>query len=238
VSEYRELFAEVADLQPPDRLRQRVAAAAVRPDRQRMVRARVRRPLLIGLAAAATFVVLAGLALVAHSRSGSSAAHGTTPLTRENLLRAMQAPPFTHAKLDGRAVLPCHVLDPANRAIYSANAELDARPFSLPGNIVRTDASLAVVRDPATAALCAKQNMQYDLHASAAARQLTSDIMVFPNPGGPGTLGMSQDGVVTDGAYDIWGSVGRIVYFGYATNRPDAETVAQGLRAAAEQFAP
>jgi hypothetical protein len=241
VSEYRELFAEVTDLQPPDRLRQQVAAAAGRPGRQGVVRARVRRPLLIGLAAVATVAVLAGLALVAHSRSGASTAHGTTPVTRANLLRAMQAPPFTHAKLDRRPlVLPCRVLGGATTpSIYSVSAELDVRPLALPGNTARTLASLDVLRDPATAALCAKQLMQYDLlRVSRTARRLTSDIMVFPNLGGPGTLGMTQDGVVTDGAYDIWGSEGRIVYSGFATNRTDADAVAQGLRAAAQQFRP
>ena len=239
MSEYRELFAEVTDLQPPDRLRQRVAAATGRPDRRRVVRARVRRPLLIGLAAVSTVAVLAGLALVAHSRSGSSTAHGTTPVTRANLLRAMEAPPFTHAKLDDSGVLPCPVLGRAGRTIYSVNAELDVRPLGLPGNTIRTEASLGVLRDPATAALCAKQLMQYDLRrVSRTARRLTSDIMVFPNLGGPGTLGLIQDGVVTDGAYDIWGSEGRIVYGGFATNRPDADAVARGLRAAAEQFRP
>jgi hypothetical protein len=235
VSEYRQLFAEVADLQPPDRLRQRVAAAALPPGRRRVVRARVRRPLLIGLAAAATAAVLAGLALVAHSRSGTSEAHGTTPVTRANLLRAMQAPPFTHAKLDEHGGLACPVLAPRHRSLYSVNAELDVRPLALPENTARTVASLAAVRDPSTAALCAKQVFEADLHyQTQSTRQLTFDMLVFPSTA-PGT----QGGVVlTDGSYEIIGSVGRIVYIGLANNRTDADAVEQGLRVAAEQFAP
>jgi hypothetical protein len=75
--------------------------------------------------------------------------------------------------------------------------------------------------------------MQDDLRNPQRAHQLTSDMMVFPY-----TVPGSQGGVVTDGTYDIWGSVGRIVYGGLALNRTDADRVERGVRAAAEQFAP
>ena len=42
-----------------------------------------------------------------------------------------------------------------------------------------------------------------------------------PSSGGPGSP-MMQNGVVTDGSYEIIGSQGRFLLLGIATNRPDA----------------
>ena len=48
-------------------------------------------------------------------------------------------------------------------------------------------------------------------------KSLTSDMIEAPNTGGPGSLPLKQDGVVTDGSYEIIGSQGRIIFLGGAT---------------------
>lgn len=236
MSEYRELFAEVADLQPPDRLRRRIAAA--QRGRRGAVRARARRPLLIGLGAAATVVVLAGLALVAHSRS-QSPGPAATPLTPATVVAAANAHSLTRVRIYTPGPLPCDVLGGASgHSIYTVAGQLDVRPLLLLNGVARTSADLAVVRDPATAARCERQLFATDLRNRSSTgtpvTELTTHMIYWPPEGAP----PSQHGVITDGTYDIWGSVGRIVYTGVAYNRADADAVQRSLVGVAAQFAP
>jgi hypothetical protein len=119
---------------------------------------------------------------------------------------------------------------------FEAVGDLNAKPLELHHpDRTRTSAILVVVSTPDTAAQCAKRMLATD-HAQSYSKSLTSDMIEAPNTGGPGSLPLKQDGVVTDGSYEIIGSQGRIIFLGGAYNRPDADQVEQDLRAAATSF--
>jgi hypothetical protein len=118
---------------------------------------------------------------------------------------------------------------------FEAIGDLNVKPLNLPHDTARTGAVLVVVSNPDTAAQCATQMLATD-HAQSYSKSLTSDMIEAPNTGLPGSLPLKQGGVVTDGSYEIIGSQGRIIFLGLAMNRPDADQVEQGLRAAAKSF--
>jgi hypothetical protein len=97
-----------------------------------------------------------------------------------------------------------------------------------------TVANLAVVKDPALATRCAQQLFRADRNnpTNTRVRQLTPQILMTPI-----VPAHTAGGAIVDGTYDIWGSVGRIVYSGGAGNLADAESLQRSLAAAAAEFA-
>jgi len=228
MSDFNHMFDELDALRPPDRILHRISLPAARFS----TAARWRPAVRLALVTAGVVLLIAALALAAHSRT-SAPAPSNQPITADGLLAAMKGHGFVHVQRD-KGYLNCDGM-PADalKPRLSVTGELDVHPLTLPGDTGRTLATLAVVRSPADARRCARTVLQHDLRIhTPGAVMLSPTILKFL--GTPHT----EAGVTVDGQYEIFGSVGRIVYYGLAVNRPEAQQVEQHLRAAATPFAP
>jgi hypothetical protein len=181
------------------------------------------------------------LALAALSAGCLGSSSGPAELTAANLVRAMQGDGFTGvAPLRIRPFLQCEALSSPGSNIVGgyaklgASGHLDVQPLTVGGGD-RSLASLIVVSNPAAAAKCAEQMLAFDREREFKTK-LTDDMIELPNPGGPGSPPLKQDGVVTDGSYEIIGSQGRVIFLGSAVNRNEADEVERNLREAAGAF--
>lgn len=172
--------------------------------------------------------------------SGSSG--GPSALTSANLVRAMQGHGFTQVRAEtGRnTFVQCDALTgPKSVSVggygrFGASGMLDVKPLKLRLDTARTGAVIMLLSKPAVAAACGKQMLAIDRPGSFT-RRLTDDMVEAPSSGGPGSP-MMQNGVVTDGSYEIIGSQGRFLLLGIATNRPDADRIERSLRVVAGSF--
>ena len=186
----------------------------------------------------AVLILLAGGLTVAGS--GCNSASTSKRISAANVMQEFRQHEMVDVKTTDPS-LPCGFGEPPKGAFQIAGV-LDVKPRFIDlgggdGHEARTDALIEAFPTAHIASACAKAMNQATLVGPTNdTKQLTPEMWVAVNTGGPGSEPLSQGGVVTDGTYGIVFAHGRLLALGTARNRADADRVDSDLHAIVAAF--